>query len=384
MRNILNDKKIKKPNIGILTFPISEVGNIPLSNLVDILDSLSNDLYLITGNDGYTFFKEDKRVHAYRIKHERGANALTRIIQYVYTQLKISYKLARIAKSVDMWIFFIGGDTLVFPMITARLVRKKVVLAFAGSSILTEKFNNNNLSKPLEFLSNINRTLSYKIIIYSPNLIKEWNLDKYRDKIYVAYKHFLDLGKFKIKKQLDERENFIGYIGRLSEEKGVSNFVKAIPAMSRERCGIKVLIGGDGPLRDKIERYLDGKNLTDKVKCTGWIPHDELPDCLNELKLVVLPSYTEGLPNLMLESMACGTPVLAAPVGAIPDVIIDRETGFILEYNSPECIAKNVIKVLEYPDLEEIVDNARDLIEKNYIYEAAVERYRKLLDEALK
>ena len=72
-----------KTNVGILTFPISEAGNIPLSNLVDILEPLSNIFYLVTGNEGYTFFKDDKRIHAYGVKHERGTNTFTRIIKYI-------------------------------------------------------------------------------------------------------------------------------------------------------------------------------------------------------------------------------------------------------------------------------------------------------------
>ena len=111
-----------------------------------------------------------------------------------------------------------------------------------------------------------------------------------------------------------------------------------------------------------------------------WIPHDKLPDFLNELKLVVLPSYTEGLPNLMIEAMACGTLVLATPVGAIPDVINDGETGFIMENNSPECIAENAIRALEHPNLEEVVKNARELVEREFMYDAAVERYKKILE----
>ena len=78
-------------------------------------------------------------------------------------------------------------------------------------------------------------------------------------------------------------------------------------------------------------------------------------------------------------AMACGTPVLATSVGGIPDVIKDGETGFILENNSPECIAENVMRALKYPNLEEIVKNARKLIEKEYTYEAAVERYKNIV-----
>ena len=65
---------MKKANIGILTFPISKAGNIPLSNLVEILNPLSNDLYLVTGNDGYVFFKEDERIQ----KTKDSAAAQTR------------------------------------------------------------------------------------------------------------------------------------------------------------------------------------------------------------------------------------------------------------------------------------------------------------------
>ncbi len=155
----------KKQNIGILTFPISEAGNIPLSNLIDIVHPLSNNIYLITGNDGYTFFKNDKRIHTYGIRHERGINTFTRILRYVYTQLRISSKLAKVGRSVDIWIFYIGGDSLLLPMLTAKLLRKKVILAFAGSAILSLKSANDNLFKPVEILEHINRSLSNHIII---------------------------------------------------------------------------------------------------------------------------------------------------------------------------------------------------------------------------
>ena len=371
---------MKKPNIAVLTPPISKAGNIPLSNLVDILHSLSNDLYLITGNDGYTFFKGDNRIHTYGILHERGVNVFTRILRCIYTELRISCKLAEVAENVDIWIFFMGGETLLPPMLTAKLLRKKVVLAFAGSSIENLKSASDNLFKPLEILSKINCTFSNRIILYSENLIKEWNLEKYENKIYIAHRHFLDFDKFKIKKSLNDRGTVVGYIGRLSEEKGILNFIKAIPEVLEGKSNVRFLIGGDGNLKDKIEEYLRKNNIEDKVELLGWIPRDKLPQYLNELKLVVLPSYTEGLPNLMLEAMACGTPVLATPVGAIPDVITDRETGFIMENNSPACIAENVIRVLEHPNLDKTVKNAKELVEKEFTYEAAAERYREILE----
>jgi glycosyltransferase involved in cell wall biosynthesis len=372
-------KFMKKTNIGILTFPIGKSGNIPLSNLVNIVYSLSNDIYLITGNDGYSFFKDDKRIHAYGIKHESGASVFARILRYIYTQLKISYNLAKIRRNVDIWIFFIGGEGLLLPMLTARLLRTKVVLALAGFPTKGSQVQKDRTSKPTEFLSKINLIISNRIVVYSENIVKERGLEKYKNKVSIAKKHFLDLDKFKVKKQFAERKNTIGYIGSLHKIKGVLNFVHAIPKVLEKENEIKFVICGDGVLFNEIKEFISENKLNGKVKLTGWIPHDELPDYLNELKLVVLPSYTEGLPNLMLEAMACGTPVLATPVGAIPDVINDGETGFIMENNSPECIAKNVIRALKHPNLDKIVKNARLLVEREYTYEAAVERYREIL-----
>ncbi|MEA3457665.1 MAG: glycosyltransferase family 4 protein [Candidatus Thermoplasmatota archaeon] len=373
--------KRKKQNIGLVTSPIAEGNKNQLSNLVTILRSISNDIYFITGNAGCTLFKENKEIHTYGIQYQLGSNAFTKIIRHFYMQLRISYKLIKIAGNVDLWIFFVGSDTLSLPILTLKILRKNVVLVLPGYSSIGFKLTNDRLYVPVKILETINRTLSNHIILYSPNLIKEWNLEQYRNKFSIAHEHFLDFDKFKMKKKFGERDNLVGYIGRLSEEKGILNFVKAIPEISKEKDDLEFLIGGDGQLCDNIKKHLDENNLNDKVNLAGWIPHDKLPDYLNELKLVVLPSYTEGLPNLMLEAMACGTPVLATPVGAIPDVITDGETGFIMEANSPACIAENVMRALEHPDLERIVENARALVEREFTYEAAVERYRGILDD---
>jgi len=83
----------------------------------------------------------------------------------------------------------------------------------------------------------------------------------------------------------------------------------------------------------------------------------------------------------MLEAMACGAVVLATPVGGIPDIIRDGETGFIMEDNSAECIARSIVRVLDNEDLEQVAGNARALVEKEYTYEAAVEKYGSLLSQ---
>jgi len=373
---------MKKTNIGILTPPMGQANIKPLSNLVTIAKAISNDLCVIVTCQKRRYFKDIKDGKIYGIIHRSGSSPIDRALRYIWTQIRISWYLINLTK-YDLWIFYIG-DALIIPMITAKVLRKKVVLAMGGFMEKEIKLKNDYTANVLILPKKINLFLSNKIIVYFQNLIKEWGLEKYEGKIYIAHEHFLDFDKLKIKKKLDERDNLVGYIGRLSREKGISNFVEAIPEIMKRRDDLGFLVGGDGQLREKIEEYLNGKNLNDKVKLVGWIPYDKLSGYLNELQLLILPSYTEGLPNIMLEAMACGTPVLATPVGGIPDIIKDEETGFIMENNSPECIAKNIIRALNHPDLEQIAQNARALVEREFTFEKAVEAYRKVLSDLTK
>ncbi len=383
--------KKRHQNIGIVIFPIyeagdfllsndTEAGNVPLSNLVDILHHFSDKLYVITGDKEWVLFKKDDEMHVSEIQHKGGASLFTRILNYTYTQLRLSFRLAKLSKKVKLWIFFMGAEGLVLPMLTAKLLRRQVVITLTGFRAAISKQEKDPLLKIADLLVKINLALSDRIIAYSERIVAKHHLEGYRNKISIAQRHFLNFNQFKIQRPLSQRDNLVAYIGRLSEEKGILNFMEALPRILDKRSGISFLIGGDGQLRGRVEEYLGKANLNSQVKFAGWIPHDELPGYLNDVRLLVLPSYTEALPNIMLEAMACGTPVLATTVGAIPDIIKDGETGFIMEDNSPDCIARNITRALEHPDLEKIADNAYAFVESEYTYEAAVERYRKILD----
>jgi len=381
-----NKEELKKHSIGIIANPVSDEGkNIYLTKFLNILKPLSKEIFVINGD-----FPEvpDRKIHIIKIKADlKSEPMLIRSIKFILTQLRFSINLMKISRKMDIVIFF--NATSILPILSAKLVRKKIIIIAGGSaSKSADKVYHKRLfgtggfvfSRILRTLERIDLSLSDRIAVESGSAIKFLDLERYRDKISIISNMYLDLNRYKIKKDLKDRRNLIGFISRLSEGKGIMNFVNAIPVILKEREDLEFLIGGDGPLFDEIKNELKNKGLYDKVQLTGWIPHDELPDNLNELKLLVFPSYSEGLPNIVSESMACGTIVLATPVGGVPDLIKDGETGFIIENNTPECIAKNVIRALEHPNLEDIVKNARKLIKKEYTYEAAVERYRKILE----
>ena len=377
-------KSVKQElSVCVVTYPLGNASGSYYNliiNLLEILSPLVHKIFLITANFPEKQI-ENPKVHIINLKYRSNKFFFAKIIPYLAMQLQITYNLAKVNKKNNGGVFVLS-EALLLPILAAKIRRKKIVLpAFAPISKRVKYMDTYLYPKVVAILELLTLKLADKIVVESPHVATFMKLNKHQNKVCGEGCLFILDDAFKPTNKISERENMVGYIGRLSEEKGVLNFVKAISRILEEKSEIKILVGGDGPLRDKIEIYLEEENLNDKVKLAGLIPHDKLPDYMNELKLLVLPSYTEGLPNIMLEAMACGTPVLATPVGGVPDLIEDEETGFIMENNSPECIAKNVIRALEHPDLEKIVKNARKLVEEKYTYEATVERYRKILKE---
>lgn len=365
-----------RQNVCIVTFPVNKAGYTPLLNIVDILYHLCDSSHIITGNIDSKLFCDYPKIKIYDVEHKSYKSTIRRILSYVYTQLMISYRILKIAHSVDVWIIFLG-ENLIVPQLTMKILRKDIIFVSTSFSIETNRVRKDLFFDVIKIMTKSNWILSDKIVLYSPRLISEWGLEKYTKKIYIANEHHLDFDIFCIKKKLKDRK-YVGFIGRLSETKGALNFVKSIYSTFIREEDLSFLMIGDGQLKDEIQLYVSENKLDVKIKFISWIPHDKIPEYLNELRLIVIPSHSEGLPNIMLEAMACGTPVLSTSVGAIPDFIIDYETGFIMKNNSPECIAMNIKRALIYSN-EEIVKNARSVVENKLAYEDIVERWKKIL-----
>ena len=155
------------------------------------------------------------------------------------------------------------------------------------------------------------------------------------------------------------------------------SFVEATQLLASHELYFVII--GDGKLRRGVSERVTKGESEGMVRLLGLISQKEVANWFNECRLLVIPSYTEGLPNTLLEAMACGTPVLTTPVGSIPGIIKDRATGFIMEDNSPNCIARNIIRALNDPNLEQVAQNARALIEREFTFEKAVGRYKIIL-----
>jgi glycosyltransferase involved in cell wall biosynthesis len=166
----------------------------------------------------------------------------------------------------------------------------------------------------------------------------------------------------------------IGMIGSISPEKGQVEFLRAISILAQQFKDARFVLCGapaspQGNYFRMVEKYVDFL----PVDLLGW--RDDVGQVLAELDLLVIASKMEGMPRVMLEAFSAGVPVLAFPVGGIPEVITDGETGFLVKERTSKALAARIreIILLGQGPLRRVAGQARREWERKY----TVEVYRK-------
>ncbi len=179
----------------------------------------------------------------------------------------------------------------------------------------------------------------------------------------------------------EDYDDYLLFIGRIHPEKGVPQAVEVA-----RKSGEKLLIIGTpvtGEYWDKkIKPYLN-----DKIKCLGFVPRNELFKYYQRAKATLVPiQWEEPFGLVLTESMACGTPVIAFNRGSVPEIIKDKETGFICKTNSLNEMIKTVEKVYQMPKAEylRMRHNCRKHVEDNFTVEKMVDEYEKIYYDFLK
>ena len=143
-----------------------------------------------------------------------------------------------------------------------------------------------------------------------------------------------------------EKEYDLIFVGRLEPNKGVDLFLNAARILKIQNSKFKILIIGDGPLSAGLKFKVKSLKLEDDVIFYGRAKDSrEIAELMNKSKILVMPSYNEGGPRVVLEAMACGVPVLATNVGLMPD-FEDKSAVKIIDWNA-EDIAKKARELLE-------------------------------------
>jgi len=175
-------------------------------------------------------------------------------------------------------------------------------------------------------------------------------------------------------------ERIVGSAGRLSPEKGFGILVEAAGIVARSDPGAGFIHFGDGPLRETISRRIGELGLEGRFILAGL--RDDLDRFLPHWDLSVLPSFTEGLPTVVLESYAAGVPVVATAVGGTPEAVADGVDGFLVPPGDPAALARRILDVLELGEERKAMGaRGRARIRAEFSFETQAVRFQKICDE---
>jgi len=306
------------------------------------------------------------------------------ILRYSFFQARTTFTLWRMRNTWDaVWLLH-GSTAMLMPILAARLARKKAVLVWTASSAKIGVRRYGPLSLRvllLNILESLALAYSSHVVTYGKSISAHVRGLRGRPDALAFGGEFVDLNRFVSQQPVGRRPLSAGFVGRLSPEKGLSNFLGAVAILAPEFPQLEAYVVGTGELLPEVLDFASNWGLKNRLHVPGNVEQDTLPGVYGRMRVLVIPSYTEGLPNVMLEAMACGTPVLAAGVGAIPDVIDDGVNGFLLADNSPESIAEAVRAIFSMPPeaLERVARRAESTVRQTFGLTASVDRYRKII-----
>jgi glycosyltransferase involved in cell wall biosynthesis len=140
------------------------------------------------------------------------------------------------------------------------------------------------------------------------------------------------------------------FVGRLHPVKGLDILISALKILKQQgKLEFRVLVVGDGDLRPSLEERACSDGVDQEIVFAGPRPHKEIPLWLSASNVFCLPSRMEGLPNVVLESLASGVPVVASAVGGIPELIVEGVNGFLVEPGEPESLASALLRAMNTP-----------------------------------
>jgi glycosyltransferase involved in cell wall biosynthesis len=177
-----------------------------------------------------------------------------------------------------------------------------------------------------------------------------------------------------------QKSQVIGFVGELREKKGMATLLTGYAQLAKK---IPVSLFIVGEVRDgedkKIFDEFRNSNPEYRITITGHVPHKDLPAYYSLMDVFVHPSLRDGMPNAVLEAMACEVPVIATPVGGVMDVIEDNVNGFLVNVNDANGLAQKMAEVLSQPEKREAVARSgREAVLSQYTLEKELQANLKI------
>lgn len=207
-----------------------------------------------------------------------------------------------------------------------------------------------------------------KVLATSKDLAHE--IKMYSDKKVLITPFGVDTDKFTVKNEIFNNKGItIGITKNVEKIYGINYLIKAFYLLVHRNADLdlRLLIVGDGSRRQELEKLVSSLDISNKVKFIGHVVNDKIPDYINMMDIVCVPSISESFGVSAVEALACGRPVVCSNVGGLKELIVDGYNGYKVRAKDPEDL---------YEKIEYLIQNKRQAIAMSAnARECAVSRY---------
>ena len=226
-------------------------------------------------------------------------------------------------------------------LLVAKLLRARVIWQVHGGALPQRFFPEGSLRSAF-----LHWTLGLPDMVV---LLAKVELDAYRRFVpgqeTVVLPNAIDYGPYQRVPTVRSREEYplrLLYVGRLAREKGLYETFQGLRLAQELGVDARLTVAGQGPEEARLRRYAQALGIASRVDFVGGVFGDAKVELFAQSEVFILPSYSEGLPYALLEAMAAGIPVIATPVGAIPDVISHGTHGYLVPARDGQAIAEAI------------------------------------------
>ena len=309
------------------------------------------------------------------------------------------YRIGFGYKTLDKYIFTFFGffKALKLHLKNNYKIIWSIMAAYSSFVVLLKIFTKAKVvltlqeGDPIEYITNLKRfkiflpvyKLYFKLVdkvqVIS-NFLANWAIELGVDKNkIVVVPNGVTVNSQQLTVDKNKKEKIILTVSRLVEKNGVEDLIKSIKILNQEN--IKLTIIGAGLLRNKLENLAQELNLVDKVKFLGDLPNQEALKYYSIADVFCRPSLSEGFGISFVEAMAAEVPVIATPVGGIPDFLKDNKTGWFCKVKYAQSIAEKIKYILDEENkdkIEKVVTNAKKMVEKKYSWDIIAQQMEKI------
>lgn len=337
------------------------------------------EVHVITQhNQGAAYEEIMEGVHVHRFKwlepkefkaliYFSGLVDNIRLLTYL---ISLFFNLLRITRKYNLELFHAHHTipTGFVAILVSKIMRLPVVVTAHLMDITTHGTDVGPLENIVDFESNLifkrlimfSLNSSNKIIAVSEDLstkIEQMGINK----DITILRNAVDISRFKPSKNMEMRQNYkigdddllILFIGHLETFKGIFELLDAFYEINKKHTNTKLMIVGEGHEEQKVRDTVSKLKLEGSIVFTGKVSPETIQNYYQMADIFTLPSYTEGLPLVVIEAMACGLPVIVSTVGGIPELVKDGKNGFLVPPKDKLILEKKLEILVDKMELRE-------------------------------